>query len=470
MAESSVGHRRLATITDRLQRRKWEQLLSHAEKDGSAIMQVYMSDGWSCSMSTSMSIHTPDGKRLRRERRERTEWLLERQILRTLSPASVHGFAVLISEPTILGGKNGWHIWSAAAKSQSILRRRVRTGIVQQIYLQDGLHRSNFAEKMQARFDLYYFDNLDSLEPQDLIALEMQDWMWSFWCISHIMSLGVRWGLAEVIVRKDLIDDVHLCISSLHNSSAALLHAVELFVAQRTRYRAGRSGADTRKQFWLLCGVPPDFLENVCQVDPWYDRDLECLWVDASMANERDHIATISSVLFFFMRWINFSDARWGGVGPSTRSWTGSAGVGIDYVGKMVVADKGANHHHIGGYARFGKGDVRTFMIVAAISSWCTEAAITMLLEDDRAIRLWPDLKREMQSEREFLETLPFFRVGACSFSGHAARTRWLYTQGFVLECNAYFACLLHAQRFRSAGRGTIEFVPWRYRHEPGSV
>jgi len=37
-----------------------------------------MSDGWTCKMSDSVGIEISEGKRMRREKQERTEWLLER--------------------------------------------------------------------------------------------------------------------------------------------------------------------------------------------------------------------------------------------------------------------------------------------------------------------------------------------------------------------------------------------------------
>jgi len=94
------------------------------------------------------------------------------------------------------------------------------------------------------------------------------------------MSLGVRWGLEEVNLTRDTVDQIHLSIKSLHNSSSVLLDVVERFVLTRTRFRTDREGAAYRYQFWLLCGVPPDCLETVRDEDPWWDELNGCLWVD----------------------------------------------------------------------------------------------------------------------------------------------------------------------------------------------
>jgi len=75
-----------------------------------------------------------------------------------------------------MAGKSGWHVYNAAVQSQSMLRRRLRTGIVQQVLLQDGLHHANLTDKMQARMDLFYGCHLDDLSQGDLRVLETQDW------------------------------------------------------------------------------------------------------------------------------------------------------------------------------------------------------------------------------------------------------------------------------------------------------
>ena len=46
-------------------------------------------------------------------------------------------------------------------------------------------------------------------------------------------------------------------------------------------------------------------------------------------------------------------------------------------------------------------------MLTAAVSCWVPESATTMILEYDRVIKRWPDIKRELAEERACLEALP---------------------------------------------------------------
>ena len=79
--------------------------------------------------------------------------------------------------------------------NSGLLRRAVPKGIVQTVYLQDGLHYKNFTSMQQARHDsLYLDDGLGLDDPDQTWMLWVMDWVWGFWCVLHIASLALKWG------------------------------------------------------------------------------------------------------------------------------------------------------------------------------------------------------------------------------------------------------------------------------------
>ena len=111
MTDSSavpLQQRQLADVTARVMNERWDQILEAAELYNHAVLQVYMSDGWSCDMSDSVTVRRLHGKKcFRREKRERTEWLLERQVLRSLDAAGQHELTIRCTMPKMLAGKRG---------------------------------------------------------------------------------------------------------------------------------------------------------------------------------------------------------------------------------------------------------------------------------------------------------------------------------------------------------------------------
>lgn len=92
------------------------ELLNKARGGTWPVLMTYMSDGWGCKVSSGQACHV--GQHIiRREGRVRAEILLEKTMLKTLSPAGVVQSALRWEEPRGMGkGKTGWHIFQAAVE------------------------------------------------------------------------------------------------------------------------------------------------------------------------------------------------------------------------------------------------------------------------------------------------------------------------------------------------------------------
>ena len=344
---------RILHVLNKTQDQRWDSLLRAATQDHGAVLYAHVSDGWSCITSEQVSIKSEACfNSFRRERKRRTEWLMVKQFLKTMNAAGVSRIAVRNTLPQRMSGKSGWHICSASLRSEPI-RMQCATSIVCTLYLQDGLRFNNFTEKQMARHLIMHRDNALGLDEASNEVAGEEDWVFSLWCVLHVASLSIKWGMTFLVMKADLVDDLHISIKSLRNGSDTLFSVVQEFAITRVRYR--RSTADERNMhwtFWVLGGVSPAYMDILMKSDPWWDLELEVLWVDLDMEHEDSRIAQLVSVICYFFRWVDFSDTRWAGTGPAFRKWMMSVNVGVEFMVAEAIARKDLNHEFLGGYAR----------------------------------------------------------------------------------------------------------------------
>ena len=219
---------RLWSIMQRLQKSRWDRCIEAARRDKSPAMQIYLSDGWGCNISESILLELWNDKSTRREVRKRSEFLLERVILKVLGPSGKVSMAMRSMLPREMLGKTAWHVFGGCL-GVPLLRQQLHEGIVLTVYLQDGLHFRNFKKKAEARHRLFYEGFFAQQDDVANWTTEQNDWVFVFWCVLHLFGLAMKWGLAAVTTRKDLVDDVHITIASLRNGSGALLNCVHSF-------------------------------------------------------------------------------------------------------------------------------------------------------------------------------------------------------------------------------------------------
>ena len=187
----------LVSITQQVVAYRMARML-HQARSGDPVMQIYASDGWATRLSDCHAVRVA-GFIVKREGRVRAEFLLERHMLKVISPSGHIAFALQVSVPRcLLSGKTGWHLWEAAKQHQDFLREQVPAGIVISWYLQDGMHHSNLKWKFEAMHELYYRLQEEEEEEGDqqveVLARE-KDWNFTWLCTSHVASNAIKWAM-----------------------------------------------------------------------------------------------------------------------------------------------------------------------------------------------------------------------------------------------------------------------------------
>jgi hypothetical protein len=382
--------------------------LQHRGADHAPALVSYQSDGWSTwvksRISTSTGVLT-----ICREGRTRKEFLLERSIYKTIDESGKISAAMTLSPPRPMDkGLKGWHIFGASLDHTSMARLQGHTGLVCSMYGQDGLHYEQFLRHHRARHRLYYHPDIFAGDADDRFLLSNMDIVLGFRCRLHINQNGVKWGL-RAHSTKQLLEDVHISLKALINTSADIRDRARQFIARHLVFDVGlTTPREQREVFWKALGVPVDMLEELLVLNLRWDVASKQLLVDPRMRDDPMCISRVDACLQYCLSWISFSESRFSKTGACGRRWLLSQAVGADALYDDMVNDPEVNNgYYANGYSRCCSEDVRKFLCVAAFASLPAEAVSLELLEDDRLLRRYAELLEVFHSELDYVRNMP---------------------------------------------------------------
>ena len=364
-------------------------------------IQMFQSDGWSCDMRSRFRAGTGDVA-VQRTGRLRSEFVVQRSIVKALVGTEML-MAMKIERPRPLLTKKCIDVWSAATDHAPMLKLAGHRGISISLYIQDGLFSKPFGKMMRARHILFFDPTHCPLpftsDAQRQLA-ELRDWVLSWTCCAHSCSRALKLGLASLVPQPELLEDVHVSISSLIRASTGLYMSVPQFVATFVSYdRPEPSSIADVEHFWSSLDVEPKYLELFVAVNPlWIGGKLH---VSSSLLTRSDAIEAVTTIIHYCLKWVDFSDTRWTKVGQCSRLYIRSLAIGVDEIVKIAERNDAICKWHLNGYNRRCSASVRRYLAVAAIAGRPSESLIIELFEDDRFLmhcdRYWEILADEHQ-------------------------------------------------------------------------
>ena len=99
--------------------------------------------------------------------------------------------------------------------------------------------------------------------------------------------------------------------------------------------------------------------------------------------------------------------------------------VGTEQVVRETLAQPGVSSYHLGGFLCIDD-EIKAIFIRIAGSAFVSDAALAALVEDDRLVRQYETLQRELSDELSYVSSLPFelweFLGGLCGKTGSEVR------------------------------------------------
>ena len=390
-----------------------------------ACLSVFQSDGWSTDVRTKDKSFVGNVV-VTRTGRLRTEFAMQRSILKAKDQFGEVQCAVVIARPRCLGSKKCPDLWSAATEFFPMLKLLKHPGISLSLYLQDGLFAKPFAKRMLGRHDMF-FDAACFPLACDRAMSELRDWCFTWHCVAHSCSLALKWGLGALVVGEKFTEAVHVAVSGLLRASTGLLNSVQEFIGTSVAFDLPDPSDPSDIEFlWSYLDVPPQLLDVFIRVCPrWQGGRLH---VRASLVNEEDATEAITVCIKHCMRWCDFSETRWTKVGECGRLFMKSLLVGADNLVAIACNNSAVSQWHLNGFIRKASSSVRLYLGVAAVAAKATESMLLDLMEDDRFLiheaKCWQTMEDELDI---MLKAPPYFwdtladvlGVAVTDFQGH---------------------------------------------------
>lgn len=370
-------------------------------------LQTFMSDGWSTDIRTRASGQS-QGVSVQRTGRLRTEFLIQRTIVKAVVDQEMK-MAFKIERPRPLGAKKCNDIFSAACDHCYNLKLQGHRGISISVYLQDGLMAAPFEKRMKARHNMFFADRFCPLifeDPADKDLCELKDWCLAWCCVAHSCSKALKWGLKEVTESSEMLESVHISISSLLRASTGIHQAIPLFLIRMVVFdRAPAANPTEVEQFWAMLDIEPGKLDLFVEVNPYWDGKV--LHVNSALLTDSDSSAKIRTLLLTCLFWTDFSETRWTKVGLSGRLYTRSLLVGVDGLVKITEESDAVNRYHLAGYFKRATKSVRVYLATAAVAGRPSESMLFDVLQDDRFLQRIDSCRQILEDEVQYLLAAP---------------------------------------------------------------
>ena len=370
-------------------------------------LQIFMSDGWSTDIRTRFR-ESSHGLDVRRTGRLRTEFIVQRMIVKGVVNSEMQ-IAMKVERPRPLAAKKCIDIFSAACDHCPLLKLSGHKGISVSVYLQDGLFAAPFGNRMHARHNLFFKHcPLKFADPSDKDMCELQDWVLTWCCIAHSASRALKWGLKLLITDSELLESIHMSISSLLRASTGIHQSVHQFIMSCVAYdRPPPTNTDEIEHLWSFLEVDDTALELFVLVNPYWDGKV--LHVSAALLSGDDPIGAVTTLVRYCLRFVDFSETRWTKVGEAGRLYLRSLLVGIDGLVKLTEENDAVCRWHLAGYFKRSSKPVRVYLAVAAVASRPSESMLLDLMKDDRFLKKADHCKQILSDELSYLLNAPDF-------------------------------------------------------------
>jgi len=315
--------------------------------------------------------------------------------------------AMKIERPRPLASKKCNDMFSAACDHCPLLKLSGHKGISVSVYLQDGLFAAPLGKRMHARHNLFFKHCPLSFDaPADKELCEMQDWCLAWCCIAHSCSRALKWGLKSLVSDNDMLESVHITISSLLRASTGIHQAVPQFIISCVVFdRPPPTNPAELEQLWTFLDIEAGKLELFLVVNPYWDGKV--LHVSAALLSDPDAIGAVTTLVRYCLKWVDFSDTRWTKVGEAARLWLRSLLVGIDGIVKLTEQNDAVCRWHLAGYFKRSTSSVRVYLAVAAAAGRPSESMLFDLLQDDRFLQRADQCWQILCDELQYLFALP---------------------------------------------------------------
>ena len=432
-----------------LQQQKWAHVLRSSQK--LPILIHYQGDSTpirhGVHLAGQSSKDTPGT--VRRYGAQTSEAYLHRMYLVTGNEDTGFVKAHRVVPPLVLASKASWHLWACVQAVCPPLIRLGHQGISLSVYVFDRavvgslgkkLHQTHEYERMQ-------------VEPPAVPVADL-DWVFSLGCAIHDAHNSLQWAMAMTC-------DVPCCCASLHSLLQCLRRSLPCihehlgsFLGMSVNFRVDVRDEEVSQMYWASLGVGVDWLELAVSLDVHVVDGK--VWLNPHWQGRTDALESLVSFYLYCFRFRKASESRWLSIGVACRCVLLSLSLGLPTLLQWLLDQPKVPDSDLSGWSKHFVGELPKFVTVCAFASRIADAAITTLLEDDRVLLVFDDLKQAVEFEIGLLQEL------------HADVWRWVAELAVPelgpqeLRSSTLMASMISLGYFSFKVYRHIQSCPWR--------
>ena len=278
---------------------------------------------------------------------------------------------------------------------------------------------THHAELLEAR----RLHNKNVVGAFEAYRLWLLTWFSCVGCCLHDIHNSLKWAMLQLFECTVVLRNVFIMIESLRNSYDELNAHLPGWLERHLLFEDDSPNID-RSGVWTLCGISPDIVELMIKLQVRFDGDA----LKVAVAYRDDHTVheQLKVILLHVWRWERFTDARWALVGWSCRIMLAGFLLGLDSLACEIIATPGAHTYYLKGW-KFKTPEVLHFIVVCAVSSFVSDSALALLMEDDRLPVVLKAVEDELHTELEYIQNISdvtFDIIGeAVGFAGGILRS-----------------------------------------------
>ena len=209
------------------------------------LVVAYMNDGWSTDIQTVEYVKVAGAPQMRVVGRQRSEFLLERSLIRTDAVGTDHELVIMLRPPRSLKWeKSAAHLFAAGASGCLQLRNRGFLGPLLLLILLDGNGcNPKQAKLLVGRHEGWYAQRVD-LDEDARWGLQNSEFYLHIRCKLHSTNKAVEWGL-DRLQASAIQEDTFVVISSVQKHQGRYISTFPSSVQQRSLTVPGRTPAMT---------------------------------------------------------------------------------------------------------------------------------------------------------------------------------------------------------------------------------
>ena len=382
-----------------LQQQKWSDVLKTFQK--SPILVHYQGDSTpirhgvhiagQSSSATSASV--------RRFGTQTSEAYLHRMYLATGNEHTDFVKAHRVLPPVVLASKASWHLWACVQAVCPPLIRLGHQGISLSVYVFDRAVVGSLGKKLHQTHE----HERTTVEPA-AVPVADRDWVFSLGCAIHDAHNSLQWAMAMTCDVSCCCGSLHSLLQCLRRSLPCIHEHLGSFLGMSVQFRLDVRDEEVSQMYWASLGVGVDWLELAVSLDVHVVDGK--VWLNPQWQGRPDALESLVSFYLYCFRFRKATESRWLSIGVACRCVLLSLALGLPTLLQWLLDQPKVPESDLSGWSKHFVGELPKFVAVCAFASRIADAAIANLLEDDRLLIVYGDLKQAVEFEIGLLQEL----------------------------------------------------------------